>query len=317
MRLNVITEKQISGSAGIDRFIGELRKSDNSENPDFQAGLAMRVASALQTTLDIEELVFLFSQQIKPAVLHDCVTFENTPLTISLSSGDVERYKCSYKLLLDGKVLGQVAIHRKWEFSKEDQKIFEYTLCSLAYPLRNALLYQEALQAAHKDALTGVNNRSTFDETLLREINLARRYNQPLSMIVLDIDNFKSINDTLGHSSGDSVIRTIAELTSMCIRNTDILFRYGGEEFAIMLSNTDQLGVCQLADRIRETIENTPIICEQSNAQVTVSLGTATLKNDDNENDIFLRADKALYEAKNNGKNKVVSSESLPMSVAS
>lgn len=309
MQLNVVTEKQVSASNGIDHFIGELTKSDDNDNPSLRAGLALRVASALQTTLVIEELALLFSQQIKPAVLHDRITFENSALSINTSSGEEKSFKCSYKLLLDGQLLGQVAIYRKWEFSKEDQKIFEYTLCSLAHPLRNALMYHEALQAAHKDALTGVNNRSAFDEILLREINLARRYNQPLSMIVLDIDNFKSINDKLGHASGDCVIRTIAELTSICIRNTDILFRYGGEEFVIMLSNTDCLGVNQLADRIRESIANTPIICEKSKVRVTVSLGTATLKNKDNANDIFARADKALYEAKNSGKNKVVSAE--------
>ena len=166
-------------------------------------------------------------------------------------------------------------------------------------------MYRQALYAAHKDALTGVYNRSTLEENLNREVKLALRYKRHLSMIILDIDNFKAFNDTYGHSVGDKVIKATVEQTVACIRSTDIVFRYGGEEFVILLSNTDIEGTKYLAERIRQSVEQAAIEHENKKLKVTISLGIAELKDGEINANFFARADKALYEAKNCGKNCV------------
>jgi len=268
-------------------------------------GIALKVSSVLQSTLEIEALAKLFSQQIKPAIPHDGFTYHNDPLGLAQHFGRKCKNKCQYRLLVNGEPLGEISLHRRWEFSSEEKKVFEYTLCGLVYPLRNAIKYRHALHAAHKDPLTGVYNRSTLEENLNREVKLAQRYSRKLSMIVLDIDDFKQFNDNFGHEIGDQVLKTTVDRTISCIRGTDIIFRYGGEEFVILLSNTDLDGGAYLGERIRESVAQSSISHDNQSLNITISLGVAELKPDEMNAKFFSRADKALYRAKNEGKNQV------------
>ena len=171
--------------------------------------------------------------------------------------------------------------------------------------LRNALLYHRALQTARIDPLTGVRNRATMDSAIHREIELARRHDTPLSVILLDIDHFNQINDQYGHLSGDQALKSIAQCADRTIRESDMIFRYGGEEFLVLLSGTDSDGAGQLAERIRENVERlNPHIHKSMN--LTVSLGVAGMRNGDDSGALFKRADTALYKAKQQGRNRVV-----------
>lgn len=285
--------------------VESINYSPEQSTSQSKMGMALKVSSVLQSTLEIEALVKLFSQQIKPAIPHDGFTYHNDPLGLAQHFGRKCKNKCQYRLLVNGEPLGEISLHRRWDFSKEEKKVFEYTLCGLVYPLRNAILYRQALHAAHKDPLTGVYNRSTLEENLNREVKLAQRYSRNLSMIILDIDNFKEFNDNYGHDIGDEVLKTTVEKTIACIRSTDIIFRYGGEEFVILLSNTDLQGGAYLGERIRESVENASLAHEDQSLRVTVSLGVAELNTDEMNARFFSRADQALYEAKNSGKNRV------------
>lgn len=289
---------------------------DNGEaKPDINQ--ALRVAGVLQTTLDIERLIALFSEQIKPAVHHSAMFYQNDEQAIHVRIGRAAAQQCSYQLVVNDESLGELTLARLKPFAAEEVQRLEYLLCTLVYPLRNALLYRKALHAAHKDPLTGVNNRSTLNETLRREIELARRQQRPLSLIVLDIDHFKRINDTLGHSAGDCVIKGLAERITACIRSCDMLFRYGGEEFVVVLSNTDLDGAALLAERIRKAVEKVPYICNDTRLITTVSLGVAQLGEGENESKLFARADQALYQAKSAGRNcvKRARGEEVPVPV--
>ncbi len=283
--------------------------SGDSLDASLRQALAVRVSKSLQTTLDVEQLIKLFSQQIKPAIPHEKLSYRNDDAALQVTHGRGGRYTQSYELVVHGERLGTIEISRKWDFTAEESNIFEYALCSLVYPLRNSLLYRQALLAAHKDALTGVYNRSTLEDTLTREIKLAHRYQRPLAMIILDIDHFKSVNDQHGHATGDEVIKTIARCTGNCIRSTDILFRYGGEEFVALLSNTDLKGASLLAERIREAVAGKTICCGDTELNVTVSLGVAELAEGEKQAQFFARADQALYQAKNAGRNRVCTAE--------
>ena len=166
-----------------------------------------------------------------------------------------------------------------------------------------ALLYRKAVAAAHHDPLTGVGNRAAFNASLDREVELANRHKRSLGMIVIDIDHFKRINDTFGHATGDCLIRALANCTDNTIRLTDQLFRYGGEEFVVLMPEASPKGIKQLAERIRRNVEDMDVLCEGHRIQLTASFGVAILNKEDDEESFFIRADKALYQAKADGRN--------------
>ena len=163
----------------------------------------------------------------------------------------------------------------------------------------NLLEYQ-----ANHDQLTGLFNRQKFNEILTKEIKRERRYENCLSLILFDIDNFKKFNDTYGHQMGDEVLKTISEIVLKNIREHDTVARWGGEEFVVLLPQTDIGGARNVAEKIRKAIaiHEDEIIPEK----ITASFGISQLKKEENENDLFRNADKALYSAKEEGKNIVI-----------
>jgi diguanylate cyclase (GGDEF)-like protein len=265
----------------------------------------LKITSVLQTTLEVSKLIELFAAEVQGAAAHHHVSYRNPAQGIDLSLGKPARHSCTYRLLLLGQSLGELTFTRKKRFSEAEIQLIEGLLTGLVYPLRNALLYHDALQAAFKDPLTGVNNRATMNVVLRREVEIARRYGTPLSFIIMDIDNFKTINDTYGHATGDVAIKSLAERVTECIRSTDILFRYGGEEFTVLLNNTTPDGALLLAERIRHTVELSE--CDYNNKLInmTVSMGVSYLNGEDDEQRLFEKADSALYQAKSEGRNCV------------
>jgi diguanylate cyclase (GGDEF)-like protein len=159
------------------------------------------------------------------------------------------------------------------------------------------------------DPLTGVANRRQLMSSGEIEIAKAVRYKYQASVLMVDIDHFKSINDTWGHPTGDRVIQALANGIVANIRNTDVVGRLGGEEFVVVLTSTDSEGAFNLADRLREFIERSVAVHSDDGSQVcfTVSIGVAGLENGASSfYEILGQADKALYDAKNRGRNKVV-----------
>ena len=163
-------------------------------------------------------------------------------------------------------------------------------------------------EQATNDALTGVKNRKFFDERLLAEYRLSRRQQTPLSLLLLDADKFKLVNDNHGHLAGDKVLIDISKIANKLLkRPNDYVCRYGGEEFAILLSNTDQKGALKMAEVIRQKIASAKIQTEKVDLQVTVSIGVSTMLVgiDTKNNQLFAEADQALYHAKESGRNNV------------
>lgn len=162
------------------------------------------------------------------------------------------------------------------------------------------------------DALTGIRNRQHFDRKYHAEVRRSRRERTELSVVMLDIDHFKSINDTYGHVSGDEVIKFAANLLKQNLKRTsDEACRYGGEEFALILPNTDMEGARQLADSVRKQIESSVVTLPEGDITMTISAGVATgiVEASENESVLLELADKALYEAKRDGRNRVVAAQ--------
>lgn len=165
---------------------------------------------------------------------------------------------------------------------------------------------QELELMAHTDPLTGSNNRGYFMERLGAELDRAKRYGSVFCFIMLDLDHFKSVNDTRGHAAGDEALRALCRaLNSSGLRNTDFFGRIGGEEFAIVLSETKIQGAGATAERVRSNLENTVVLHEGNEFFITASIGVSEYRDGDTRESLLSRADQAMYNAKESGRNKV------------
>lgn len=161
-----------------------------------------------------------------------------------------------------------------------------------------------AQQKATHDSLTNIPNRLAYDNRLRVELARWKRYRTPLSLLIWDIDFFKKINDNYGHKAGDKTLILIAKLLASHCRETDFVSRFGGEEFTMLLPNTDGQSAILAANKIRKLIENTAFNSNGKKISISISCGITQFKDDDSEQSAFNRADKALYSAKNNGRNQ-------------
>ena len=273
-----------------------------TENSDEVAN-ALRLSGALQTSLDLNKMIEIFALETNKLLPFDQITFRAEEHNIECSMGQPARHRCTYRLVVARETLGELVLSRKKKFLPQETRLIESLLCGLVYPIRNALLYKQAIEAAHKDTLTGIGNRAAMNDTLERELDLAKRHATPLTLLTLDIDHFKRVNDTYGHAIGDCVIKAVAEAAILTIRRSDMIFRFGGEEFVIVLSNTSIGGASLLAERLRKQIADTTIICDGKSLGATASIGIASLQENDTPERLFCRADEALYEAKAAGRN--------------
>ena len=170
----------------------------------------------------------------------------------------------------------------------------------------NAQRFREARQLADHDALTGLHNRRYFHETLAREVARAQRYNRSLALVVFDLDDFKAINDRIGHLAGDSVLAEAAERVLDVVRSADVACRVGGDEFAVILPESSLRDADQLYKRLEQVLSVRPIT---DAGRLHLSAGVTELRPDDDAISFFERADEALYRAKGSGKGTVVAIE--------
>jgi len=180
------------------------------------------------------------------------------------------------------------------------------------HSLQRSVEYIEA--ESMKDPLTGISNRAMFDRAILQSITDARAHARPLSLLLADIDHFKSFNDQWGHQTGDQVLRLVAEVMSGNVRADDTLARYGGEEFAVLLPGVGVTKATQLAERIRSAVESRRLKKRKTDedlGKITMSIGVAELRRSDSADSLIDRADECLYAAKDDGRNRVVREDEL------
>jgi diguanylate cyclase (GGDEF)-like protein len=264
---------------------------------------ALRTVAVLQTTLELEQLTKLFSREVGASVPHSSINYHNDEPEIDLTVGRAAKCTCTFRLIVEKQSLGQITFTRGRPFSEKESALLEFLLSSLAYPLRNALQYENAFQASLSDPLTGICNRTAMAAALRREISLARRHRTPLSLIIMDIDGLKRVNDKHGHAAGDQLIKVVVGAVCSSLRETDLVSRYGGDEFTILLNNTARRGATVLAENIRKQIQSVACQFEDKTIKVTVSMGVASLTGSDKHTGLFARADEALYDAKRQGRN--------------
>jgi len=273
----------------------------------------LQLACALQTTLDVEALIEIFNSHLKILVSHQGLRYAHERAHIDVTIGEAGGHCHEFPLDLEGETLGELRLHCDGALSAAHKGAAKALMSDLLHALRNALMYREAINESARDPLTGVNNRSSFRKVLDREVEMSRRHGVPLSLIMLDVDRFKSINDQHGHLAGDMALKSIANCMLACVRDSDILFRYGGEEFCIALANTDLEGARKLAERVRRALEILVVRTSGARLHVTASFGVATLGDGDDAANLVEKADHSLYRAKALGRNRIASDDARPL----
>lgn len=266
--------------------------------------MTLELSLRLQTSLEVDWIIDQFMKMIHGYLMYDGYNYNLEQPAFAMKEGREKGHSCTYNLSIDTSDLGKLVVYRGRKFAESELVMLENLITSLIYPLRNAILYRNATLLAHRDALTGVSNRATFDDTVTREINLAHRNDTDLSMLVIDIDHFKRVNDSYGHAAGDEVIKSVAQLIQLSLRNTDHVFRYGGEEFVVLLEASDCEKARVIADRILESVRQAAVVWQAQNLSVSVSIGLSCLTPADTASELFHRADRALYDAKNSGRDQ-------------
>jgi two-component system cell cycle response regulator len=257
---------------------------DNADVAEQQARAALEVAGDTPPLRFVDE--------------DSCAEHQGPPVVV-----------CS--VLFGGAELGRLALAPSVSSERNADQLVALVARELGGPVRITALMDEQQLLATSDALTGLRNRRAFVELGRVEINRSQRYVLPLSLLVIDVDHFKSINDCHGHAAGDRVLAALGALLQRQLRTPDLPARWGGEEFVVALPNTDGAGGKVVAERLRRAVEALAIEQDGTPIAVSASFGVASFRPGESLESLVDRADRAMYTAKFNGRNQVMSEEPL------
>jgi len=266
----------------------------------------LQLSDLLSRHLEVGQVVEAFMSEIAEDIDYCGYRFDCSDIETAIEKGVTRGFNANYRLKIQNRMLGELTVFKRGNFSSRQLCVLEDLLCSLIYPIKNAMMYQIALKSAYRDPITGLNNRTSMEKYLPREIDLAKRHKQSMAILVMDLDGFKQINDSFGHDVGDQVLREVGQVVSQVVRNTDLVYRYGGDEFVGGLAQTDLHGAIDVSERIRCSIDDLDLGDLAEDASVQVSIGITLVRQSDSLRSAFKRADKALYQAKMNGKNQII-----------
>jgi diguanylate cyclase (GGDEF)-like protein len=264
--------------------------------------LGAALPEQLQTTLELAQQLQMFSMavgKILPVTALTLLTAVGEYKAAGSYSGEHE-YRSM--LVLNEQCLAELVYQSEHPVTPMQQRKLLELEQQWLFPLRNALIVTRLQQLALRDTLTGLGNRRFFDDAIQKALQLTERKQQPLVLILLDLDNFKQVNDNFGHHAGDEVLLAVADAMRSTLRASDNLFRFGGDEFAVLLTAEDAHSAELVAHRLVKAISQHHICVKFG---VSASAGLASHLHDESVKAIFNRADAALYEAKQNGKNVV------------
>lgn len=276
--------------------------------PEQQLLLLQRLVGCTSTS----ELIQHFNRWARDLGLADGVTYlpdnDASPMTL----GDKALHSAQYELNLDGEALGTVLLCRRARYREEELLTIEQALGSLARSLRVAKETGSLRDLVSRDPLTGLGNRTALSDALRRELSITRRHGFPLAVMMIDVDHFKALNDRLGHLGGDRILCAIADIFRRSTRSSDLHFRFGGDEFAILLPHTDHAGAEEAARQIRRNLaklelSDLDLDTADPSLRPDLSIGVACHQAGDDEQSLLQRADTHLYHAKAHGRGRVCS----------
>lgn len=286
-------------------FANHHKPARKQYNRELEQQARLDLALTLQMSLDVDWVLNTFMEHVHAYLLFDGFAYQCAQPEVQIESARQKGHSCSYQLQIEEMDLGKLEVYRGRKFVESELVLLENLLSILVYPLRNALQHKKAILLAYCDALTGIRNRSTFEESFERELHLAQRHQQDLTLLVIDIDHFKQVNDQYGHAAGDELLVAVANRIQASIRTTDMLFRYGGEEFVAVLTNSDCEASYDIAERILQSVREIQLQIGSQVLGVSVSIGLACRDAQDDRHSLFNRADKAMYAAKHAGRDQI------------
>lgn len=308
-KIELNTYEGVLRAEEVSRKLGKQKKDLDTKRANLQAEALeiftlYEISKEITKSLNEGEAFEIFKQK-----LHEHVDFKECrflePLSTEVKDLRKEERYFVFTLQSKKKKIGYLAIEGVLEKDKEKVMILGH---QFALALRRVHLYQEIEQIAITDSLTEVHTRRHITERFQEELKRSKVRNIKMSFLMIDVDFFKKFNDQYGHLTGDQILREVGLLIKENIREIDIAGRYGGEEFCVILPDTDHQGAQYAAERIRKAIEDALIKAYDASVKVTVSIGTSTFPGDGRKMDELIdKADWALYRAKKLGRNKVCS----------
>lgn len=259
----------------------------------------IRFLQAVTASLELEEVLGALNEFLHQAFGHGGWEYRGPSDEPRLAGGHSDRHRIEYTLTLNGQALGALKLMRGRRFSEDDQQRIEGLLALAAPAIQNALRFSHVNRQLERDPLTGLGNRRAL--TLQGEQWLADsvRHHHPLSMLVLDLDHFKAVNDTHGHPVGDRVLCRVAETLMAVTRTADLCVRLGGDEFVVLLPETGLEAAKDCAERIRCALAQQCVEAESGQCvAIGVSIGAATLESNMSLDQLYQQADAALYASK-------------------
>ncbi len=263
----------------------------------------LRLHQRLQGSLDVGSLINHFFGWLSEQQRLGSIEYAYPDDEISLMSGSLRVHQAHYTLRLQKRYLGELTITSQKRFSEQDLHLHEQSIGCLAHYLKNALDFRAMEKMAFYDGLTGVMNRKSLDELLPKETKRAERHGYDLSVMMIDIDNFKVVNDQVGHIGGDQILKHASKAIRQVLRVSDLPFRFGGDEFVLILPNTDLVGARSAAEQIMASLGSSAIEINNHTITPRVSIGLASYRHGEHHEELIRRSDQALYDAKKNGRN--------------
>ena len=267
------------------------------QHNDQQTQRNLALVKQLQTSLDLKKIIDIFAIEVAKYIDFSGLYFKHHDVRATARGSRQAKNERQFELKLNGKFIGILTYAINSPISMTNYKILSELHELLINPINNAICYHQAMQLAMQDSLTGLGNRRSFDEQITRTMAQATRRHTRVGLILADLNKFKAINDTHGHAVGDKVLVHFANALRASVRNSDTIFRFGGDEFALIVEDAVENSLSMIESRIKHAIEHDALL---SKYNVSTSLGRTFMTRADNAESFFNRADNALYAKKMN-----------------
>jgi diguanylate cyclase (GGDEF)-like protein len=284
------------------RFLRSVRREPFSSDSHRLSQLANRFARSLE----LRDLLASITEEIGGELALAGLMVESTLVDEQTMFGDAAPFSTSRRLVVEDRDVATITFMCTRSIHRESDELLDALMEALRYPLRNALLYQQALQCVLRDPLTGVYNRAALDTELGRELRLSLRYGQPLCLLRVSVDDFAGLIESYSTEFGDLVVKSTAGKLLENLRNTDRVFRFAQDEFVVALNGTNLQGGSRVAERIGESIEALRIGKDNVSVVIGASIGFTDLRSTDDAPTLIGRAGEALEEARAKGRGRIV-----------